>query len=502
MRLWSRKPRSPIPYKGSLDTPLLRFGRQDVFTTRDAMESIAIFGGMGSGKTSGSARALATAFLRCGYGGLVMCATVNEADRWRQLAAETGRSHSLIFIDRTAERRFNFLDYAQTTLGRDDFNENVVAVFEAIAETFTGSTDNGGENSFFQLAAVNLIRSTLPILFNAYGTLRLKDVVRFIDSAPRSTADLKNREWRSSSFFAQSMFKAHNNVLPGTHAATDIETYGNFWTEQFAPLADKTRTNIIATLNNMLSPFLTGYINRLLCTDTNILPEYSHEGAIIVLNLPTHTDGKVAQATQKIFKYLWQKSVQSRHTDEKTRPVFLWADECQYFISKEDYQFIGTSRERKAANVYITQDMPSYNAAILGCGGSDEEAKALLAKFQTKIFHSNTDETTCDYASSYIGKIKKYNITKSVTATSGMNTGGNQDEGGSGSFGGGGNKSEGDTIGYTEYVDYEVMPTDFGSTLRKGGTPNKKKVDAIIMSTQPFKHGGGKNRLKVTFRQK
>ena len=45
---------------------------------------------------------------------------------------------------------------------------------------------------------------------------------------------------------------------------------------------------------------------------------------------------------------------------------------------------------------------PSYNAAILGCGGSDEEAKALLAKFQTKIFHSNTDETTCDYASTYI----------------------------------------------------------------------------------------------------
>ena len=41
----------------------------DVWRIRDACEGTMIFGGTGSGKTSGSGRTLATSFLAAGFGG-------------------------------------------------------------------------------------------------------------------------------------------------------------------------------------------------------------------------------------------------------------------------------------------------------------------------------------------------------------------------------------------------------------------------------------------------
>ena len=52
---------------------LVDFGG-DLWRVKDACEGTVIFGGTGSGKTSGSGRALATAFLAAGFGGLVLCA--------------------------------------------------------------------------------------------------------------------------------------------------------------------------------------------------------------------------------------------------------------------------------------------------------------------------------------------------------------------------------------------------------------------------------------------
>src|SRR5438874_13427940 len=46
-------------YRYGLDTSLLFFGRKNPFTIRTAAEGVAIFGDMGSGKTSGSGSTLA-----------------------------------------------------------------------------------------------------------------------------------------------------------------------------------------------------------------------------------------------------------------------------------------------------------------------------------------------------------------------------------------------------------------------------------------------------------
>lgn len=85
------------PYLTDLNAPLLQLSPRDAWRLRDACEGTVIFGGTGSGKSSGSGRAIARAFLRAGFGGLVLCAKQDdERERWKAYARETGRARSTL----------------------------------------------------------------------------------------------------------------------------------------------------------------------------------------------------------------------------------------------------------------------------------------------------------------------------------------------------------------------------------------------------------------------
>src|SRR5688572_16760293 len=99
------------PYPFSLDEPLLWWSDTNPWTIRDACEGTQIFGDVGSGKTSGSGKTLAQAMLSAGFGGLVLCKKVDEAENWIQYAHETGRTEQLLIINPRQPWRFNFLDY-------------------------------------------------------------------------------------------------------------------------------------------------------------------------------------------------------------------------------------------------------------------------------------------------------------------------------------------------------------------------------------------------------
>lgn len=77
-----------------LDTPLVRFSAdpRDWWTLRDAVRGVQIFGGIGSGKSSGSGRTLALSLLKSGFGGLVLTGKVGETALWvEDYARRTGR---------------------------------------------------------------------------------------------------------------------------------------------------------------------------------------------------------------------------------------------------------------------------------------------------------------------------------------------------------------------------------------------------------------------------
>jgi len=86
----------------NLDNPLIEFKSSfgsSFWTIRNAVEGVQIFGGIGSGKTSGSGRFLALKYLKNGFGGLVLTAKPDEKKLWVEYATLTNRLNDLIIVE-------------------------------------------------------------------------------------------------------------------------------------------------------------------------------------------------------------------------------------------------------------------------------------------------------------------------------------------------------------------------------------------------------------------
>jgi len=164
-------------------------------------------------------------------------------------------------------------------------------------------------------------------------------------------------------------------------------------------LNEKTRSIITFSFTGLADVFLRGDLRELFTTSTNIFPEFTHNGAVILLDLPVHEYGKTGQFVQSIFKYVWQKATERRTKSEDMTPVFLWADEAQFFINSHDVKFQTTARSSRACTVYLTQNLPNYISAL-----GENLTYSLLGNLQTKIFHQNSETKTNKYASEIIGQ--------------------------------------------------------------------------------------------------
>lgn len=534
------------PYISELNAPLLQLSPRDAWRLRDACEGTVIFGGTGSGKSSGSGRAIARAFLRAGFGGLVLCAKQDEErERWKAYARETGRARSLIVFDASGSRRFNFLEYEMArakAAGTFDIG-NVVSLFMRIADA--ASTSGGkkqGQDGFWRDAVRGMLKNAILALWHGRGRVRLSEIMRMVDTGPSSAAQLHDEAWRDGSFHYETlrlMMDAPAHPLDREEA----EEVAMYWPRLFTRYGEKTTGGIVATLATMVDPFLTGKMRELFCTTTNVVPEMTHEGAIILIDLPVKQWHEAGIIAQHIFKYLWQRATESRPISPTTRPVFLWADECQFFASEYDNEFQSTARASRACSVYLTQNLSGLYHHI-PADRPEHAADNLLGNFQTKVFHGNTNNPTNVWAADMIGKTVQWrrnvgeNEGESETTgssygesrnesrglTHGLNDGGGSSSGSSSSYsdrgsGGGsntGNSSSwglsqgksrtlsggtttgtnegrstntGKSAGASEVIDYQLQPNAF-TTLRSGGDEHGFIVDGIVVKAKRWKHSG------------
>lgn len=483
MNLIFRKRPRKVPFHAALDTPLLSIGGEQ-WCIGDAAEATAIWGAPGSGKTSGSGKALARAFLAAGMGGVVLCAKNDEADTWRDYAKAAKRSADLVTIDASGAQRFNILDYAAKTLGGRGFEQNLVFLMETMIEAtrVAGSSGGeGGENRYFIDGALKWISHAFPLLMLTESTLRMSDLNRFIVSMPKSHAEMESRAWIDASYCSQVHFKAGAMAEaggPDSYAMQVINEHGDFFLTEVPGLDNRPRSSIESTLTNMIYPFLAGKLAELFCTTTTLTPEMCRDGKIILLDLPVLRYGATGAVAQTMFKYLFGVAVQNTKVDKKTRPVFLYADEAQFFMNGTDADLLSTSRSSKTCVVYITQDLPTYYARI-GASARDK-AESILSKFGTRIFHANTSRETNNYASETIGKIQKFHVTKSQSRGVTAGGGGSHHDGGGGYHG-----NDGANIGSSEstsgFLDHEIPPDYFATKLRNGSQKNSFKVDGILI---------------------
>ena len=447
---------------------------------------------------------------RAGFGGLVCCAKPEERELWageHGYAAQTGRTQSLLVVEADGPHCFNFLKYELLRLGQGaGQTESLVNLFSVILEIAEGKTEvGGGRDPFWERASRQLLRNAIDLLSLARGSITLDDLAKLIAEAPQHAAppwppeDAQGNEldaadwtdaqreygyWLENSFFAEVFAEVHVKKADGQltrRQAHDFDAAARYWLHNFATMNDRTRSSIVTTFTSTADILTHGLAWELLAEELTIIPEAAVDaGAIIVLDLPLQDYGETGRIIQGIWKYMFQRAMLRRRVKEKPRPVFLWCDESQNFISSFDYEFQATARSARAATVYLTQNISNYHAKLGGNGHA--AALALLGNFQTKIWHANGDYVTNQYAADTIGQ--------HLVRLEGESFGASIAEQATGSY----NQS------YSQQLQYKILPAEFAK-LRKGGPDNDLTVDGVIFQGGRVFKKGGDTYLHKPFKQ-
>ncbi|MCF2491121.1 type IV secretory system conjugative DNA transfer family protein [Dyadobacter sp. CY347] len=420
-----------------LDQPIIELAsptERNYWTIRHAVEGVQIFGGIGSGKTSGSGRMLALKYLKAGFGGLVLTVKPDEKQSWVEYCQKTGRSNDLIILEPGGRHSFNFLSYESAQSGgASSLTENLVDVLKTVIRAGEQQDKGKGDDPFWETALDMLMFNVIDLCQIAYGKVTVKDLYNVAQTIPKNIEDLKLSSEENAKYFHKAFEAAKERVnqqveewyltlshedqermqdelametelLEAIPSARLFRFIDQFFVENFITLTDKTRSIIDFIFSGFLFRLLREPVYSMFCRHelSTVTPEDSLRGKIILINLPVKIYHKVGRDCQILFKYLWQRAMEKRDIGRNDRPVFLWADEAQNFIHEKDADFQATARSSRVSTVYISQNLPNYLASMGGQHG-EYKVKSFLGTLATKIFHANADIETNKYASELIG---------------------------------------------------------------------------------------------------
>ena len=461
----------------NLDLPLIDFAGS-AWTVRNAVEGVQIFGGIGSGKTSGSGRMLALKYLSAGFGGLVLTAKPDEKDLWQDYCAAAGRREDLMIVEPGGEHTFNFLTYE----GQGGNTENIVQVLKTVIQASEEKASGAKQDPFWETALDMLIFHIIDLCQLAYGEVTLQTLYDIVQTLPGQTEGAAVQEGAFHKAYAAALNRVDGQVTAWEAAqSTDrlaqlqsqfaydaavcqdmpdarlLKFVDQFFHETYGNLSEKTRSIIDFSFSGFLFRLLREPVFSLFCQGiSTFTPEDCLDGKIILLNLPVKIYHKVGRDCQIMFKYIWQRAMEKRRIAENGRPVFLWGDEAQNFLHEYDAEYQATARSSRIATVYISQNLPNYHANM-GGAKSDFRVKSFLGTLSTKVFHANADKDTNDYASALIGE-GFFEETSRQTAVSGEFA-----------------SSKTKRL----KIDRTIRPDEF-PRLKTGGTKNKGRVAAYV----------------------
>lgn len=473
-----------------LNTPILSLTGKapDAFTIRDCFTGFQIFGGTGSGKTSGSGKYIASRFLKFGFGGLVLTVKPDECEEWRQWAKKAGREKDLIIFKPSEPYRFDFINYERNRDGESAGSTvNIVDILTTACDIAKPDMKGGsGDNQFFVDAGNELIAKTVDLISLAQAPMTIRNILEVINAAPtnQETIDLNGRQVNKI-FHSKDVDKngkrIFNNMFARTFNQADSRTRYfskqqkrdflacyDYFVNDYAALGDRTRSSVKLNVTTTLYQLLRGEMGLLFCNgiadpdEIEISPEMAYiDGKIIIVDMPVMEWKTVGKLAQGLFKFMFQRAIERRPLKaitETAKPVFIWADEAQYFLNRADMLFLTTARSSGCATVYLTQNIENYYSIM-----EDSVARSMLGNLQTKIFHQNTDRATNNYASEIIGK--------------------SWEEVGSRSFNYSGDAESSGSLGNTksEQLLNKIEPESFNE-LRTGGLHNDLTVDGVLFS--------------------
>lgn len=488
---------APRPHKWNLAAALLNWTAGEAFTIADAVEGLLVTGRSGGGKSSGTGELACKAMIHNGFGALVLVYKAQDVHDWIAWCKEAGRSDDVILIQPGGPWRFNPLAAEARRSGEGGgYAENVVSMFGNIMELAGrdrgGGGGGGGNDPFWRMAVQRCIRVFTSLSIQATGTVSVDTIYKAFTTAPKTVEEVTTTKWKDG-FCCQLLRQAEKRIKTPAERR-EFEQTADYIFDERPRLGDKTRSSIDAYLTAIIDPMQRGVLHELFGTDTTFTPDLSEQGKIIIVGLPVMQYGELGLIANVLMKYAWQRSIQRRAVTPETRPVVMVADEAQFFVTSQDMYHQTVCRGVKCATVLLTQNVSNFYAALGGAGGSEKarsEADSLFANLNTKVFHSNGDSVTNEWAAEQIGKSRQFF----------MNT--NQSSCGDDHFetmmGFGPNQPQSST-GLTEQMDYEVPPSTF-TTLRTGGWQHGGLIDAIVYQSGRRFTTTGRPWLPVTFKQ-
>ncbi len=493
-----------------LDQPLIELvssSGKSAFTIRHACEGVIICGGIGSGKSSGSGRMIALKYLANGFGGLVLCTKADEKLVWQDYCRLTGREKDLVIIEPGGEHSFNFLEYESAPPTGISSTDNIVQVLKTVIRAGQEQNSGRGDDSFWENALDMLIANTIELCKLAYGKVSVQAMYDIVQNIPKSRDDLHSATADDNPKAFDKAFQAARKfvnaqidlwikqltdeqrqrfqddavyeaeLLEAVPVARLFRMVDSFFIDNLINLGDKTRSTIDFSFAGFLFRLLREPIYSLFCRYVStVTPEDSLRGKIILLNLPVKLYEKSGRDAQILFKYCWQRAIEKRDITQNDRPVFLFADECQFFIHEHDQATQTTARSSRICTVYLTQNLPNLYAAM-GGQNSEYKVKSFLGTLACKIFHAQSDESTNDYASKLIGDA--YYVDEQESTTIAQNFA--------------------QTRGRSLKLERVVRPEEF-QRLRTGGPLNNCRVEGYL-----YRQGDsildGRNHIKMRFDQ-
>lgn len=390
-------------------TVIRDWGNGQAFRLADAQTGVCVFGATGSGKTSGPAKHLAYGYLAAGFGGLVLCAKKEERRQWEQWATETRRRNDLVIIEGDGKWRFNFLEWeAARPEAGGGLTINIVAILDeiagAIASSGPASEGGQGDNKFWDdaLHHMNTNLVDLPIFAGLRVSLPLMRSI--VNTAPHNLEQLDDSHWQETSTCAAIIREADKATMGASEdIRADFEECRNYWLQEYPVLSEKTRSIINLSFSMLARPLTTRPLRKIFSTDTNIKPEDTFNGKIIIVDLPVQEYRLAGRIANLAWKYCFQVAVlrrsQPQGRDKFLRPVFLWADEAQNFVTKFDAEYQAVARSAAGCTVFLTQNRESYRRVL----GNTDAVDSLLGNLQAKFFCQNSGETN-EWAAKLLGE--------------------------------------------------------------------------------------------------
>ncbi len=496
------------------------------WTLDEAVKGTQIFGATGSGKSSGSGKEIAKAFLKAGFGGLVLCAKPDERKTWERYAEMMGRKEDLVVFSNVADLYFNPLAYEE---GRDknqgggetlNLVELIMRLYE-LTQNYSAQNGGGGDDEKFwtnalkrclsrmidllklaeEEVSIENLRKLLSNALNEEQAREYEELLTDIQETEEFGQEAEKQNDPEGLQIAQVKYEgyittydkltndnycvlclrvASYNASQKSDKTTSSDYFlvKTYFLKEYAKLPEKTRSIIQEYFMGIVEPFMKGILKDHFSEGVHpdLYPEQTYiNGKIIILDFSVKQYLLAGVLAQGIYKFIWQQAMERRDTDEYNLPVFLWVDESQYFINPDyDTLFQTTARSAGVCTVYLTQNINNYYF-VMGGNQAQARAKSLLANLTTQIFHANSDFETNEWASKTIGQ----DYTKQRTRSE---------------------NSEGITVSESFVKDYRVPPFQFTS-LKTGGSKNSGVVESVIFINGVNWKNNGMNYIKTQFKQ-